>query len=92
MRRQFVLDKRTDKLLKKLASYHDGNCSLVVRQAIQLYADVADHLDRVESDPAFQKMMDDSNDAIRKGRVTPHSEVVRMSRALSIKRRSRRIP
>jgi hypothetical protein len=46
-----------------------------------------DRLDKIESDPAFQKMMAESDKAIREGRVTPHSEVVRMSRARTKKRK-----
>jgi predicted transcriptional regulator len=87
MRHQFVLDKRTNKLLEELASYRDGNRSVIVREAIQLYADMEDRLDKIEADPAFQKMMDESDKAIREGRVTPHSEVVRMSRGRSKKRK-----
>jgi predicted transcriptional regulator len=85
MRHQFVLDERTNKLLEELASYRDGNRSVIVRETIQLYADMEDRLDKIEADPAFQKMMAESD--IREGRVTPHSEVVRMSRARSKKRR-----
>ena len=40
MRKQFVLDKRTDKLLDELAAYRGGNRSLVIREAIQVYADL----------------------------------------------------
>lgn len=87
MRRQFVLDKRTDKLLEELASYRAGNRSLVVREAIQVYADMEDRLDRIEADPAFQKMMEESDKAIREGRVTPHREVLRMSRERAKKRK-----
>ncbi len=87
MRRQFVLDKRTDKLIEDLASNGAGNRSMVVRTAVQLLADMEDRLDKIESDPAFQKMMDESDKAIREGRVTPHSEVVRMSRTRSKKRK-----
>jgi Arc/MetJ-type ribon-helix-helix transcriptional regulator len=87
MRRQFVLDKRTDKLIEELASNGVGNRSMVVRTAVQLLADMEDRLDRIESDPAFQKMMTESDRAIREGRVTPHGEVVRMSRARAKKRR-----
>ena len=87
MRHQFVLDKRTNELLEKLASYRDGNRSVIVREAIQLYADMEDRLDKIEADPAFLKMMAESDKAIREGRVTPHSEVVRMSRARSKKRK-----
>jgi hypothetical protein len=35
MRRQFVLDKRTDKLLENLATEGGGNRSMIVRAAIQ---------------------------------------------------------
>jgi len=34
LRHQFVLDKRTNKLLEELAFYHAGNRSMVVREAI----------------------------------------------------------
>lgn len=81
MRRQFVLDKRTNKLLEELASYRAGNRSMVVREAIQLYADMEDRRDKIEADPAFQKMMQESDKALREGRVTLHPEVLRMSRA-----------
>jgi predicted transcriptional regulator len=83
MRKQFVLDKRTDKLLEELASYNGGNRSLIVRQAIQVYSDMEDRLDKIEADPAFQAMMAKSEADIKAGRVTPHEEVVRRSRALS---------
>ena len=87
LRHQFVLDKRTNKLLEELAFYHAGNRSMVVREAIQLYADMEDRLEKIEAHPAFQKMMAESGKAIQEGRVTPHSEVVRMSRARSKKRK-----
>src|ERR1700722_2947346 len=87
MRRQFVLDKRTDKLLEELASYRAGNRSMVVREAIQFYADMEDQLDEVEADPKFQKMMAKSDAEIRAGHLIPHSEVVKMSRARSAKRK-----
>jgi predicted transcriptional regulator len=89
MRHQFVLDERTNKLLEELASYRDGNRSVIVREAIQLYADMEDRLDKIEADPAFQKMMAKSDADIKAGRVIPHSEVVKMSRARSAKRRKR---
>src|ERR1700719_4653954 len=87
MRRQFVLDKRTNKLLEELASYRAGNRSMVVREAIQLYADMEDRLDKIEADPGFQKMMNESDKAIREGRVTPHSEGLRMARARNKKKK-----
>jgi predicted transcriptional regulator len=90
MRKQFVLDKRTNKLLEELAAYNGGNRSLIVRQAIQVYSDMEDRLDKIEADPAFQAMMEESDRAIREGRVTPHEEVVRMSRALSRRKAKKR--
>jgi len=89
LRHQFVLDKRTNKLLEELASYRDGNRSVIVREAIQLYADMEDRLDKIEADPAFQKMMAKSDADIKAGRVIPHSEVVKMSHAKSAKSRKR---
>ena len=89
MRHQFVLDERTNKLLEELASYRDGNRSVIVREAIQLYADMEDRRDKIEADPAFQKMMAKSDADIKAGRVIPHSEVVKMSRARSVKSRKR---
>ena len=89
MRRQFVLDKRTNKLLEELASYRAGNRSMVVREAIQLYADMEDRLDKVEADPAFQEMMEKSDADIKAGRVTPHAEVVKMARAKNAESKKR---
>jgi predicted transcriptional regulator len=83
MRRQFVLDKRTNKLLDELALYRGGNRSLVVREAIQVYSDMEDRLDKVEADPGFQQMMRESDKAICEGRVTAHEDVLRMSRRRS---------
>jgi len=87
MRRQFVLDKHTNELLEELASYRAGNRSLVVREAIQVYADMEERLDQIEADPAFQKMMAESDKAIRESRVTAHEEVKRMARARNKKRK-----
>jgi predicted transcriptional regulator len=89
MRRQFVLDKRTDKLIEELASNGAGNRSMVVRTAVQLLADMEDRLDKIEADPAFQEMMRKSDADIRAGRVIPHSEVVKMSRAKNAKSKKR---
>jgi predicted transcriptional regulator len=87
MRRQFVLDKRTNKLLEELASYRAGNRSMVVREAIQYYADMEADLDKIEANPEFQKMMAKSDAEIRAGKLIPHSEVVKASRARSAKRK-----
>jgi hypothetical protein len=81
MRKQFVLDKRSNELLEKLASRRGGNCSLVIREVIQVYADIERRLDKIEADPGFQAMMRQSDNDIRQGRVTSHEEVLRMSRA-----------
>ena len=83
MRKQFVLDKHTDKLLEELASHIGGDRSLIVRQAIQVYYDIEARLDKIEADPAFQAMMARSDADIKAGRVTPHEEVVRRFRTLS---------
>ncbi len=85
MRHQFVLDKRGKKILDDLAHYRGGNRSRVVREALVTLADMEARLDKIETDPAFQKMMADSDQAIREGRVTPHEVVVKM--ALSKRRR-----
>jgi len=89
LRKQFVLDKRTNKLLEELASYNGGNRSLIVRQAIQVYSDMEDRLDKVEADPAFQVMMAKSDADIKAGRVIPHEEVVRMSKTKAAKGKKR---
>jgi hypothetical protein len=57
VRKQFVLDKRSDKLLEELAAYRGGNRSLVIRQAIQVYADMEERLDTIEGDPQFRLRM-----------------------------------
>ena len=85
-RRQFVLDERTNELLEELAADRAGNLSLVVREAIQLYAEMDARLDQVEQDPAFQRMMERSAEDIREGRLVSHAEAKRISR--SKKRRS----
>lgn len=81
MRKQFVLDKRTNKLIEELAAYRGGNRSLVVREAIQVYSDMEERLDKIETDPAFQKMMAESEKAIGEGRTISHDEVLRRMRA-----------
>ncbi len=83
MRKQFVLDKRIDRLLEEMISCNGGNRSLIVRQAIQVYADVEDRLDKIGADPALQAMMARSDADIKAGRLTPHEEVLRKSRGLS---------
>ena len=69
-------------------SYRDGKRSLVLREAIQVYADMEGRLDKVEANPAFQAMMHKADKAIREGRFTSHDDVLRMLRKRS-KRKSR---
>jgi metal-responsive CopG/Arc/MetJ family transcriptional regulator len=90
VRKQFVLDERSYKLLEELASYGGGNRSLVIREAIQVYADMEERLDKIEADPRFQHMMDESERAVREQCVTSHEEVLGMSRARSRRRTKRR--
>lgn len=82
-RRQFVLDERTNSLLEELAAGRAGNLNNVVREAIQLYADMDSRLDQIEQDPAFIDIMERSEDDIRNGRVVTHAEAKRRSHARS---------
>ncbi|HKO03277.1 MAG TPA: ribbon-helix-helix protein, CopG family [Candidatus Acidoferrales bacterium] len=77
MRRQFVLDEKTDRLLEELAATRAGNRSFVVREALQLYASMESRLDEIESDPGFRRMMDRSAADFRAGRTITHAEVRR---------------
>lgn len=77
MRHQFVLDKKSNKLLNELAESRGGNRSLVVREAIAIYADREAYLDRIEADPKFIEMMERSAADIRAGRVSEQAEVER---------------
>jgi predicted transcriptional regulator len=77
MRHQFVLDKKSNRLLEELAESRGGNRSRVVREAILLYADREAYLDKVESDPKFIKMIERSAADIRAGRVSEQAEVER---------------
>jgi len=77
MRRQFVLDEKTDRLLEELAATRAGNRSFVVREALQLYASIESRLDEIESDSGFRRMMDRSAADFRAGRTISHAEVRR---------------
>jgi predicted transcriptional regulator len=77
MRRQFVLDKKSNQLLDDLAETRAGNRSLVVREAIGLYAAMEASLEEIESDPKFVKMMELTAADIREGRVYTQEEVER---------------
>jgi predicted transcriptional regulator len=77
MRHQFVLDKKSSRLLKELAESRGGNRSRVVREAIFLYAEQEAYLDKVESDPKFIEMMAKSATDIKEGRVYSQAEAER---------------
>src|SRR2546427_10398902 len=77
MRRQFVLDKKSDQLLEELAETRAGNRSLVVREAIGFYAAMETSLEEIESNPKFVKMMERTAEDIRAGRVYTQEEVER---------------
>jgi len=75
MRRQFVLDEKTDRLLEELAASRAGNRSFVVREALQLFASIESKLGEVESDPGFISMMERSAADFREGKTISHKEV-----------------
>ena len=77
MRRQFVLDERSERLLEDLAAERAGKRSFVVREAIRLYAAMESYLEEAEADPGFQRMMERSASDIRSGRVYRQAEVRR---------------
>jgi predicted transcriptional regulator len=77
MRRQFVLDKKSNQLLEELAETRAGNRSLVVREAIGFYAAMEASLEEIESNPKFVKMMEITAADIRAGRVYTQEEVER---------------
>lgn len=81
MRRQIVFDSQSEKLLKRLTADRDGNYSRTVRYALQALADQEAMFDAIEQDPGFIRMMEESERAIREGRVTSHEDVKRMLRA-----------
>jgi len=77
MRSQFVLDDKTEELLNELAAGRAGNRSFVVREAIQLYANLENWLDTVETDPGLQQMMAGSQADIEAGRVVNTKQLMR---------------
>jgi len=75
MRRQFVLDPQTDQLIEELASARAGNRSLVVREAVELYAAAENKLEVAQADPKFRAMMERSASDVRSSRVLSHADV-----------------
>jgi predicted transcriptional regulator len=86
MRHQFVLDKKSNRLLDELAESRGGNRSRVVREAIAVYADQEEYLEKIESDPKFIERMEKSAADIREGRVFTQEDFKR----LIAKKRKRR--
>src|SRR5579864_85528 len=78
MRHQFVLDKKSNRLLDELAESRGGNRSRVVREAIAVYADQEAYLEKIEADPKFIKMMEKSAADIREGRVFTQEDFRRL--------------
>ena len=74
MRHQFVLDKKSNRILDELAESRGGNRSLVVREAIGVYADLEEYLEKIEADPKFIEMMERSAADIREGRGLSQEE------------------
>jgi predicted transcriptional regulator len=77
MRHQFVLDKKSKRLLDELAESRGGNRSRVVREAIAFYADQEEYLEKIESDPKFIEMMEKSAADIKAGRVFSQEDAER---------------
>ena len=75
MRRQFVLDERSERQLDQLASSRAGNRSFVVREAIALYASLEDRLNEIESQAGFERQIRQSGENIQAGRVLPHAQL-----------------
>jgi predicted transcriptional regulator len=71
------LDKKSNRLLNELAEVRGGNRSLVVREAIAVYADQEAYLEKIEADPNFIEMMEKSAADIRAGRVSEQAQVER---------------
>lgn len=74
MRSQFVLDRKTNRLLEQLAADRGGNRSRVVRAAIQRYAEMEAHFDAMEEDPGFIAMMEKSESDFKAGRYVTLGE------------------
>lgn len=75
MRRQFVLDEHSERLLDQLAASRAGNRSFVVREAIALYASLEDRLNEIESQEGFRQQTRKSAADIQAGRVLTHAQL-----------------
>ena len=71
---QVVLDAETRALLEVLARPRGGNRSLVVREALRVYAAIEEDLEALERTPAFAPMMKASGADIGAGRLRPHGD------------------
>ncbi len=80
MKCQVVLDDDSKALLDKLARPRGNNRSLVVREALRVYAAMEAYLDGLEREPAFRNMMESSAEDIRTGRLHSHAEAQRVVR------------
>lgn len=80
MRRQFVLDQRSERLLDRLAASRAGNRSFVVREAIALYAGLEDRLAEIEAMPGFRRLMRQTAADIEAGRVQTHAQLKKLAR------------
>lgn len=80
MRRQFVLDEQSERLLDRLAASRAGNRSFVVREAIALYAGLEDRLAEIEEKPGFRRLMRQTAADIEAGRVLAHAQVKKLVR------------
>jgi predicted transcriptional regulator len=89
IRRQFVLDKKSNRILDQLALDRGGNRSHVVREALQVLAEREAYLEQIESDPAFIKMMEQSEKSFREGRVVTQEELEAELRRAKAKKRRR---
>ena len=81
MRRQFVLDKKTNLTLNRLAAEGNGNFSAIVRKGIDLVAEQAAAFEVIERDPGFRAMMERSEREIRAGNFITLDELKRQIRA-----------
>ena len=77
IRRQFVLDKKTDRTIRSLAEEGYGSRSRVVREAVAALAEREAMFEKVESNPGFIKMMERADEDVRAGRLIPQEEIER---------------